>query len=195
MSTHQAPTILIAYPSEFTNYAKFKRKVANILSNLSEFHLAFCADHNNLISRCFQSDARLLEPPSRLEEDQVADVTHAIIFDDGKSFSQLIQDARASGVKLREVATNVTRVVNIDKDESYDVYIGRGSKWGNPYAIGFDGDRDEVIRKFHYDFERGFLKFSKSEALELSGKTLGCHCKPAACHGDVLAEFLNSLDD
>ncbi len=46
-----------------------------------------------------------------------------------------------------------------------------------------------------YDFERGFLKFSKEDVLALKGKTLGCHCKPAACHGDVIAEYLNVLDD
>lgn len=195
MTNQHAPRILIAYPSEFANYAKFERKVATILSNLSEFRLAFCDDNNNLISRCFRSDTRLLEPPFHVEGDQIADVTHAIIFNDGKSFAQLIQTARASGVKLREVITNVTRVVNIDKDDNYDVYIGRGSEWGNPYAIGFDGDRDEVIRKFQYDFQRGFLKFSKTDVLKLRGKTLGCHCKPAACHGDILAEYLNSLED
>ena len=40
-----------------------------------------------------------------------------------------------------------TKVVNKYK-ESYDVYIGRGSIWGNPFIIGKDGDRDEVIKKY-----------------------------------------------
>lgn len=53
---------------------------------------------------------------------------------------------------------SITRVVNIDRNENYDVYIGRGSDWGNPYALGIDGDRDEVIGKYQYDFDRGFLK-------------------------------------
>jgi hypothetical protein len=70
----------------------------------------------------------------------------------------------------------LTRVVNIDRKEPYDIYIGRGSAWGNPYAIGIDGDRDEVIRKYRYDFERGYLKSSKEQLLKLRGKTLGCHC-------------------
>jgi len=86
-------------------------------------------------------------------------------------------------------------VVNIDKGAVHDIHIGRGSDWGNPYAIGFDGDREEVIRKFKYDFERDFLKFSKKDVLALKGKTLGCHCKPAACHGDIIADYLNVLDD
>ncbi|MFZ2449765.1 MAG: DUF4326 domain-containing protein [Methylovulum miyakonense] len=89
----------------------------------------------------------------------------------------------------------LTKVVNIDRKEPYDVYIGRGSDWGNPYAIGIDGNREEVIRKYQYDFERGFLKGDKQKLLALKGKALGCHCKPAACHGDILANYLNSLDD
>jgi hypothetical protein len=84
-----------------------------------------------------------------------------------------------------------TKVINIDTKQPYDVYIGRGSRFGSPYSIGIDGDREEVIRKYRYDFERGYLKASKEEVLALKGKVLGCHCKPFACHGDVLVEFIN----
>ena len=28
------------------------------------------------------------------------------------------------------------------------IYIGRGSKWGNPFVIGKDGTRAEVIEKY-----------------------------------------------
>ena len=35
----------------------------------------------------------------------------------------------------------------------------------------------------------------KSEVYKLSGKRLGCFCKPMECHGDVLADYLNSWDD
>lgn len=69
---------------------------------------------------------------------------------------------------------------------------------GNPYQIGVDGDRDEVIRKFKYDFDKGFLKpFDNIEknSLSLKGKIIACHCKPYACHGDVIADYINSLDD
>lgn len=34
------------------------------------------------------------------------------------------------------------------KKNSYDVYIGRPSKWGNPFSIGRDGSREEVIEKY-----------------------------------------------
>lgn len=80
-----------------------------------------------------------------------------------------------------------TRVVHCRK-EPYDVYIGRGSKWGNPFIIGVDGNREEVIRKY----ARWILKEKHlmDSLEELRGKILGCWCKPKACHGDVLVRLL-----
>lgn len=75
--------------------------------------------------------------------------------------------------------------------QEYDVYIGRPSKWGNPFVIGRDGDRHEVIMKY-----LDWLQTQPAllEALpELKGKRLGCSCKPAECHGDILAELVNTL--
>ena len=93
-----------------------------------------------------------------------------------------------------------TRVVHCK--EPYDVYIGRrttqlpGSIWGNPYVIGRDGTRDEVIEKYRkYILDKPEIL---SQLETLRGKTLGCWCKPQACHGDVLVELLgekrNALD-
>jgi hypothetical protein len=99
---------------------------------------------------------------------------------------------------LRIINIQVTKVINVDQGEEYDIYIGRGSGWGNPYAIGFDGDREDVMRKFKYDFDGDLLKDGtefKQKLLLLKGKKLGCHCKPDDCHGDVLVEYLNSHDD
>ncbi len=88
----------------------------------------------------------------------------------------------------------ITTVVNL-KMGSYDAYIGRGSPFGNPFKIGKDGDRDEVIRKFRLYFKER-LKDStfKSMILALRGKRLGCYCAPLACHGDVIVAYLNKLD-
>jgi len=64
------------------------------------------------------------------------------------------------------------------------VYIGRGSKWGNPFVIGKDGDRKTVIAKY-----RKALWCNKvllNEVSELEGKTLLCFCAPNDCHGHVL---------
>lgn len=69
-----------------------------------------------------------------------------------------------------------------------DVYIGRPSKWGNPFVIGRDGTRTEVIEKY-----REWI-LTQDELLaaiptELKDKRLVCFCAPQACHGDVLAEL------
>jgi len=79
-------------------------------------------------------------------------------------------------------------VVNC-KYSKYDVYIGRGSKWGNPFHIGIHGGREEVIRKYEkYLLNNSYLMGSLHE---LKDKTLGCFCKPKNCHGDVLVKHVN----
>lgn len=75
------------------------------------------------------------------------------------------------------------------KKSPFDVYIGRPSKWGNPFVIGEDGDREMVVSKY-----RKWL-MNQPELLnqlpELKGKVLGCWCSPKSCHGDVLSSLAN----
>lgn len=78
------------------------------------------------------------------------------------------------------------------KRAKYDVYIGRPSKWGNPFEIGKDGDRETVIRKY-----RQWVVMQPhlmAELPELRGKVLGCWCAPKPCHGDVLVSLANTKD-
>lgn len=89
------------------------------------------------------------------------------------------------------------RVVNIKSGEHYDVYIGRPSKWGNPFRIGRDGDRAEVLRKYRKwltaigrDGRHRSLFYDATT--ELSGKVLGCYCAPEPCHGDVIIEAMDA---
>lgn len=73
------------------------------------------------------------------------------------------------------------------KRAAHDVYIGRPSKWGNPFEIGRDGTREEVIARYHeWILEQPQLMAALPE---LRGKVLGCWCHPNACHGDVLARL------
>lgn len=73
------------------------------------------------------------------------------------------------------------------KKARHDVYIGRPSKWGNPFVIGKDGSREDVVRKYEeWIKEQPHLMAALPE---LYGKTLGCWCAPQACHGDVLARL------
>ncbi len=90
-----------------------------------------------------------------------------------------------------------TIVVNI-RTTKCDVYIGRGSKWGNPFAhtqsqhpVTRVASRDEAIRCYSEWIRKQPQLMAALP--ELIGKVLGCYCKPAACHGDVLAALANEL--
>ena len=69
------------------------------------------------------------------------------------------------------------------------VYIGRPSKWGNPFVIGRDGTRWDVIEKY------GLWLAQQPHLLasldELKGKDLVCWCAPDWCHGHILVELAN----
>lgn len=90
-----------------------------------------------------------------------------------------------------------TTVVNVRVDE-FDVYIGRAmpgfaaSRFANPFRIGPDGSRAQVIARYrqHLDALLASDPQATVELESLRGKRLGCWCKPAACHGDVLFEKL-----
>jgi hypothetical protein len=86
---------------------------------------------------------------------------------------------------------NTCKVVNRSKDR-YDVYIGRPSIFQNPYFIGRDGTREEVIEKFKYYFIEKIKTDNnfKSKVDGLKGKVLGCHCKPKFCHGDIIKSYI-----
>lgn len=89
---------------------------------------------------------------------------------------------------------NETVVVN-KKFESYDVYIGRGSLFGNPFQIGRDGDRALVVRKYRSWFIKKLENPKFKEAvLALRGKRLGCFCAPLPCHGDIIRDYLEEGD-
>lgn len=81
-------------------------------------------------------------------------------------------------------------ILNKNKDQIPPdaVYIGRGSKWGNPFKIGPDGSRSEVIFKYEQWLKNQPDLLSSID--ELKNKALVCFCKPSACHGDVLVKVL-----
>jgi hypothetical protein len=75
------------------------------------------------------------------------------------------------------------------KAAANEVYVGRPSKWGNPFVLGKDGNRVEVIEKYRkWIVTQPRLMNSLHE---LRGKDLICWCSPAACHADVLIELAN----
>ena len=93
-----------------------------------------------------------------------------------------------------------TRVISLRRKRGQprplcQILIDRTTVFGNPFLIGRDGDREQVLAKYkEYFYRRLTDPVFRSKVLELKGKVLGCWCKPLACHGDIIAEYLNTLD-
>ncbi len=70
------------------------------------------------------------------------------------------------------------------------VYIGRPSIWGNPFVLGKDGNRWDVITKY----ERWLAQQPHllAQLDRLRGRHLVCWCTPQPCHGDVLLRLANA---
>ena len=89
------------------------------------------------------------------------------------------------------------KVVHCKRDK-YDVYIGRPSKWGNPFshlkgtkAQFLVSSREEAIESYEEWLAQS--EILQADLHELKGKTLGCWCAPLACHGDVLLRWANGI--
>jgi len=90
----------------------------------------------------------------------------------------------------------VAKVVHC-RHEQYDVYIGRPSKWGNPFShlaktlAKFRVESREVAVEKYREWIMGNPYGLLNDLHELKDKTLGCWCAPQACHGDILKELAN----
>ena len=73
------------------------------------------------------------------------------------------------------------------------MYVGRPSKWGNPYRVG-PLPAVEAVEHYRADLLAGRLVVSVADVrAELRGKDLACWCAPGqACHGDLLLELANA---
>lgn len=79
------------------------------------------------------------------------------------------------------------------------VFIGRGSKWGNPYShlrsayltVILVHTREEAVRRYNFYILFGDGRHLLKDIHELRGKDLVCFCAPKPCHGDVLLELAN----
>ncbi len=94
---------------------------------------------------------------------------------------------------------NKTVVVNKYHKIPYDVYIGRGSIFGNPFSHMDNtkaqykvATREEAVERYREWIMTQPQILNKLP--ELKGKVLGCFCKPRACHGDVLVELIEIME-
>jgi hypothetical protein len=92
--------------------------------------------------------------------------------------------------QAKPVKIAIPRVLNKKRDKITEgsVLVGRPTKWGNPFVLGVDGSRDEVIEKYRL----WLLKSTLMDDLhELQGRDLICWCAPLRCHGDILLDLAN----
>jgi hypothetical protein len=79
------------------------------------------------------------------------------------------------------------RDTNCPKDV---IYVGRPSKWGNPFKLHIESNRLLVISAFR-DYAKAKLESDPHWLDELRGRDLVCWCAPLPCHADVLLKLAN----
>ena len=87
----------------------------------------------------------------------------------------------------------MARIVNLKREPDAvangAVRIDRRTPWGNPFAVGRDGSRRQVIARYRADLWRRIRagETAVEAVAALHGRDLACHCAPLPCHGQVLA--------
>jgi len=72
------------------------------------------------------------------------------------------------------------------------VYVGRPTKWGNPWVVGKDGTRADCVRNYMiWAYAPEQAAFRAEVRVELGGKDLVCWCWPNPCHAEVLLRIAN----
>ena len=92
----------------------------------------------------------------------------------------------------------MTTIVNI-QDATYDVYIGRKGRgeegyFGNPFTLQQYPDRRTLLlvyRRWFWNRVNEDIEY-RERVMGLKGLVLGCFCKPAECHGDVIKAWLDA---
>ncbi|AXY82561.1 DUF4326 domain-containing protein [Enterococcus faecium] len=100
---------------------------------------------------------------------------------------------------LLGVSARPITIVNKHHGKSGE-YIGRGSPLGNPFVIGKDGSREQVITKYRVWLHEQIMRKNPvvlnelnrlgNKAIDEKGLALQCFCYPKPCHGEVIKEKL-----
>jgi hypothetical protein len=200
-----ATRLLIAFSKGFGFRGLFESKISKLLATFEPGEVHLFQDDSKIGQNFFNersiqvSNATLGNTRGSVKR-SIDQYSHIIVFWDGDDLTDIVFFANLMRKNFRVIPIQLTKVRNKDKDERFDVYIGRGTPWGNPFPIGIGGqgdDRETVIEKFRAYFSDEILSTpeKKKAVLSLRGYRLGCHCKPLACHGDIIAAYLNSYED
>ncbi len=96
-------------------------------------------------------------------------------------------------VRIQRKCTKGWRIA--DQSQREVVYVGRSSKWGNPYTVENSGSAERALELYEADLmneieiEEGNLIEIKEE---LGDKDLACWCPlDQPCHADILLDLAN----
>jgi hypothetical protein len=193
--------LIVGVSSAFADERTLREKLGNYLASIENYRVLALNDSRGIVRSYFGGTLfDSLMPSMSLAEKRklVRSAKWAVYFWDGTGISDFVYLSSLYGLRTKVIPVPTTRVVNKDRGDEFDVYIGRGTPWGNPFSIGDRGaDRAAVIDMYREYFQKRFVEdpAGRKDIQSLRGKVLGCHCKPSACHGDVIVEYLNSLDD
>lgn len=194
--------LLIAFSEHFQDPQAYASVVSKVLGGSIPEQVSAVNDFCSYASKDSRFSGRIkdVKCKSRIEARRlVAAASHVVCFWSGEDLQALIWEARHQKKPLRIHTFSHTSVVNRDKGDEFDIYIGRSGPWGNPFPIvpGTEETRERVIEKYREHFETAILSDPSMHKalLGLRGLRLGCHCKPLACHGDVIARYLNNYRD
>jgi hypothetical protein len=75
------------------------------------------------------------------------------------------------------------------------VYVGRPSRWGNPYRVGRDGTAAACVALFRARYAQN-VRYRQEVQATLAGHDVLCWCAPGApCHADVLLQWANTAQE
>lgn len=119
-----------------------------------------------------------------------AKAVKAIPKDDWRADERERQSLCKGGQSVVANASKDQNLIKWAEGEGKAVRIDRGTKYGNPFLLDADGDRDQVCDCY----EKHYLPHKPSitsDIGKLKGKVLVCHCYPLRCHGDTLSGKAN----
>lgn len=125
-----------------------------------------------------------------LRRSLTASRSHASPGEDGAEPETGRSMTKASGARDAGREEGMARVLHLRNAPPDAIRIDRKTRWGNPFIIGRDGTREEVIAKYRDRLWNSIRagEISMDDLAGLHGKDLACHCAPQPCHGDVLSK-------
>jgi len=195
--------LVVVFSEGFSSLETFNRVLDAVVGERAPSAITAVNDVDKLTSSKFETSkvkTVLKDVSTKAQAKQLVDTaTHLVIFWSGNDHQFIVWEAFEQRKPTRISTFRYTKAVNVDRGDKFDVYIGRRGMWGNPFPIvpGTDETRERVVERYKEYFENEILNdpVRHKALLSLRGFRLGCHCKPDACHGDVIANYLNNYVD